>query len=176
MHNEDLVRWCLNHGASVRTAPQPANGSAGPLLDSAAARGSVSTFRTLIGRGAPLGHPLHTAAYTYRDDPERAHMLEYLVHEVGIDVNEVVDVGYDPRYVEGGPLLGFLSPHHVGTPLHYTIKFPSLEGLMWLLDKGANPAVENHQGVNAVEYARMMPGMEGAIPLLEEKMRLFEGR
>ena len=63
-------------------------------------------------------------------------MMEHVIDEVGIDINEVVDVGHDAGYGQGGPLLRLLSPYHVGTPPHYIIEVPSPEGLGWLLDRG----------------------------------------
>ena len=50
----------------MHTALEPLNGSAGPLLDAAAERASVSTFGLLRECGAPLDHPLHSAVAAHR--------------------------------------------------------------------------------------------------------------
>ena len=40
--------------------------------------------------------------------------------------------------------------------------------------QGASPAVRNHREANVLEYAQAMPGVEGSLPLLEERMRKLQ--
>lgn len=72
--DEDLVPWCLDHGASVTPAGQePLRNNeitksqycCSQVLECAAARGSIATFELLRSKGAPLGwRPLHLAVRT----------------------------------------------------------------------------------------------------------------
>ncbi|KAK1250086.1 hypothetical protein MKX08_010089 [Trichoderma sp. CBMAI-0020] len=83
----DLVKWCLNHGASVYlpgdTPPRDARGVGQVprivLLEAAAESGSIPTFKLLREKGAPFHvGVLHIAV-------EQAIYLA--PHEVEIDVN-----------------------------------------------------------------------------------------
>jgi hypothetical protein len=111
----DLVEWCLDHGASVYlpgdTPPRDSRGVGQvprrTLLEAAAARGSVATFKLLREKGAPFHVGVLHAAVRKAVDlaprfvpaadecpnitwyNERMAMVRYLVDEVGIDVNAV---------------------------------------------------------------------------------------
>ncbi|OBT51247.1 hypothetical protein VE04_08257 [Pseudogymnoascus sp. 24MN13] len=134
----DMVKWCLEHGAS--------RASAGPrgILEIVAAHGSIATFDLLRSKGAPLGwRPLHlaveTATYFVPSDEnddakhiERMAMVHYLLDVVGLDVNA-------PDQPVGSKTL----PMHSGTPICYI--YDERTGrdnreLTWLLlDRGADP-------------------------------------
>lgn len=171
--DEDLVRWLVDHGAIVdggedeyELYPEPP-----PLLETCAVRGSVSTFRFLQARGARLSkRTLHRAAEeaaAARADPsskddsaavqpdpiddakaalarrkqERAEMLRFLVDDLKLDINAM-----DTKV---------LRAFHWGTPLCYAATKPNGEAVAkWLLEKGADPNINNIEGADAEYVAR----------------------
>ncbi|KAL6887014.1 ankyrin repeat-containing domain protein [Trichoderma evansii] len=156
----DLVEWCLDHGASVYlpgdTPPRDANGVGQvpriTLLEAAAERGSVATFKLLREKGAPfhqgvLHAAVEKAVYlapriipSADESPdstwynERMAMIRYLVDEVGINVNAV-----------------WWKPGRCGSTALDCVAYHSNNGremkeLVWfLLDHGADI---NHASVN----------------------------
>lgn len=144
----DLLSWCLDHGASVylqgdippirpdgtSSVPRP------PVLEIAAANGTVATFEVLRSKGAPLGRRvLHRAVekaafYAHKDDAaptilfqQRMQMVRHLVDTVGLDVNA------DGRYAGSScsTLLCYVAVHHYEN---------DARELIWLLlDHGADP-------------------------------------
>jgi hypothetical protein len=92
----DLLVWCLANGASVDLP-----GDIPPVLEIAAAEGTVVSFELLRARGASLGRrTLHRAVeqaaiYAPADDnsvltalfEQRMDMVRHLVDIVGLDVN-----------------------------------------------------------------------------------------
>lgn len=156
--NEELVRWCLDHGASVHPRDQEplrddiiteSQARCRQVLEVAAAQGSVATFELLRSKGAPLGwRPLHLAveAATYglpteKDPSINLTMVRHLLDVVKLDVNA-------PDQPPGSKRL----PMRNGTPICYIPASSMLErdtrDLTWfLLDHGADPT-------DAVEYAK----------------------
>ena len=141
--DESLVRWCLNHGAIVEGQhTDPYN--CPPLLENVAGRGTVAIFTLLHSRGAQLGaRTLHSAAASVAgnsDDPERLSarmaMVEYLVDDLGLDVNALDTEGQ--------------MPNHWGTPLCYAAQYPrgGEEAVRFLLDRGADPSIKDCWGIS----------------------------
>lgn len=135
-HHEELVRWCLDHGAKVDGMAVDANYSP-PLMESVATFGSVSTFKFLLSKGAKLkGRILHKAAQNVGSRPnegpevyqKRLAMLKYLMDEVGIDVNAI----------DSTKMMG----NFWGSPIVYASKsgFDSAEAVNIFLERGASPA------------------------------------
>lgn len=150
----DMVKWCLEHGASVHPQGQEPfrdgvtktkdRRECQQILEIVAPHGSIATFDLLRSKGAPLGwRPLHlaveTATYFIPSDEnddarhtERMAMVHYLLDVVGLDVNA-------PDQPVGSKTL----PMHNGTPICYI--YDERTGrdnreLTWLLlDKGADP-------------------------------------
>lgn len=165
-HDETLVRWCLDHGASVtddHTDPYRCP----PILETVAAVGTIDTFKLLRARGAQPGRrTLHraveSAAAAGRDPPRgppRMAMVKYLVDEVGLDVN---GLDTDEKL-----------PNHWGTPLCYAIQIlgDMEEVVTFLLDRGADPWIEDcWGGRNAVTLAEFYKRDQIA-QLLREKRR-----
>jgi hypothetical protein len=153
-HDEELVKWCLEHGAKVNgifTDPY----SSPPLLQTVASLGTVPIFKLLLSKGAPLeGRILHVAAGNVGSrpgtDPDRGRfkvrmeMVRYLVEEVGLDVNEL-----DSEESMG---------NFWGTPLCYSAKnpFDEAEVVKFLLEKGADPYIKERMDEyhNAFSYAK----------------------
>lgn len=154
----NMVKWCLEHGASVHPRGQEPfrdgvtktkdRHECQQILEVVAAHGSIATFDLLRSKGAPLGwRPLHvaveTAAYFSDDDvkdAKRMAMVHYLLDVVGLDVNA-------PDQPVGSKML----PMHCGTPICY-ISDAMVERhnreLNWLLlDRGADPT-------DALRYAK----------------------
>lgn len=133
-HDEEIFKWTLNHGAEVD----------GPVLtEKLAAVGSVASFQRVMARGGVLGRrALHLAVKSAGtcEEPERAQrmaMLEFLVDEVGYDINAS----------DSAP--GEQLPERFGAPLAYA-KRSKEEGsdrvVQWLIGKGAK--VEDGKGGN----------------------------
>jgi hypothetical protein len=104
----ELVKWCLDHGASVHPRDQEplrddaiTDSQRGCLqiLEEVAAWGSIETFELLRFKGAPLGwRPLHLAvekatyfraSYLTEDEnhASRMDMVRHLIDVIGLDVN-----------------------------------------------------------------------------------------
>jgi hypothetical protein len=159
VRDEDLVVWCLEHGAYVvPTNQKPLRNdeitscqrSCRQVLERAAARGSIATFKLLSSKGAPLGwRTLHFAAEgaaislaTRAEDAEaRLDMVRYLIDVVGLDVNAL-------DRPAGRRLGGYW-----GTPICYVAEIAavkhSIRDITWLLlDRGADPAPALKQAVS----------------------------
>ncbi|KFX87259.1 hypothetical protein V490_08379 [Pseudogymnoascus sp. VKM F-3557] len=153
----NMVKWCLEHGASVHPRGQEPfrdgvtktkdRHECPQILEVVAACGSIATFDLLRSKGAPLGwRPLHRAveiaAYLADDvkNAERMAMVRYLLDVVGLDVNA-------PDQPVGSKIL----PMHCGTPICYisdTMVDRHNQELNWLLlDRGADPT-------DALRYAK----------------------
>ena len=145
----DLVRWCLDHGATVEDwhddkYPCPS------LLQSAASLGTVETWKLLRARGAqPGGLMLHyavsSAAAANRWDidrlPVRMEMVKFLVEELKIDVNALGTEAPRPLYF--------------GPPLAYAVRVRKCreEVVRYLLEKGADPTISDVYGLDALMNA-----------------------
>jgi ankyrin repeat protein len=160
--NEVLVRWLLDHGAKVEGVySDPYNHP--PLLESAASRGTLSIFKLLRSRGAELGpRTLHRAASSaagYDDDPDglrtRMEVVDYLVDEMGIDVN-ALDTSEQ-------------LPNHWGTPLCYVARCRSGTVITrFLLDRGADPTIKDCWGIHDAFQAAEHNGNKVVMELLQE--------
>lgn len=142
--SEELLRWCLDHGARVDYADTDPP-SVPPLLECVGKGGTVSAFKLLMKNGAKLGRrTLHRAVEGASSGaPERMDMVRFLVEEMGCDVNGM-DMPEDKRYSA-----------HYGTPLNYAAhKGGAVEVVMYLLEKGANPEIKDCWGFDAFTYAR----------------------
>jgi hypothetical protein len=148
--NDDMIKWCLDHGASVHPRNQePLNAnfttlsqrSCEQILELVAAWGSISTFELLRSKGAPLGwRPLHraveTATYLPPTDKrpseyqDRMDMVRYLIEVVKIDVNA-------PDWPAGAP--GSLGPPICYIPASAMQETDKRELTWLLLDHGADP-------------------------------------
>lgn len=182
-HHDDLVHWCLDHGATVddpnihdehpdpdlEEDPSLFDVIYPPVLEEVAWKGSISTFKLLREKyGARIGRrTLHFAAERAATlkDASSMDMLRYLVDEVGLDVNQM-DAD---RSI----------PMHLGTPLHYAIEGPQLRYSMtnaeqsvkvvrFLLERGADPYQPSHgssrDAFGAAEYYKN----EGVLRVLHE--------
>lgn len=133
VHDERIVRWCLEHGAEVSDSKESEDEYRyRPLTVLAAGAATVSCFKLIRAHGAQLGRKtLHKAVEgaawcSSENRHERMAMLEYLVNEERLDVNQL---DTDDQ------LAG-----HPGTPIMYAIDRESGAGVVtWLLEHGANP-------------------------------------
>lgn len=144
----DLVEWCLDHGASVYipcdTPPTDAHGVSRvphrPLLEVAAAAGTVATFELLRDKGAPLTRrTLHEAVkYATICAPSHQSVHDTLFERRMDMVRHIVDVlGIDVNAEEWWP--GEVG----GTPMCFVANFKAsskdTRKLIWfLLDHGAD--------------------------------------
>ena len=122
--SEELLRWCLNHGARI-DSPDNDPPNIPPLLEYVAKGGTISTFKLLMEHGAKLGRrTLHRAVEgASSGTSERMEMVRFLVEEVGCDVNGM-DMPEDKRYSA-----------HYGTPLNYAARISgAVEVVKYLLE------------------------------------------
>jgi hypothetical protein len=147
--DEEMITFLLSHGANPNLGP-PKNPQAtrviditpvdncGAVLNACAAYSTPDVFRQLLAHGATLSNaiPLHIAASSTQSPPEaRLRMMEFLVEEIGIDVNandDVVSLGTLPDGTKHGCL---------GTPLMYARRWGRTEEADWLIAHGADPNV-----------------------------------
>jgi hypothetical protein len=136
--DEVLVRWCLEHGASVDEDPNTNDPiRCPPLLENVAAMGTTTTFQLLREQyGAKLGRrTLHRAVASAAQSAssERMEMVRYLVDELGLDVNQMDTDGQ--------------LPNHCGPPLCYAAKGSQGEEVVrFLLERGADPKIKDCWG------------------------------
>ena len=143
--DEDLVCWCLDHGATVEDGPFDVF-KCPPLLESVAAWGTVKTWKLLRSRGAQMGRKmLHRAAEhaaLSSGDAERLsihmEMVKFLVEELKLDVNAL-----DTEW-----------PVQPGTPLVYAANASGggTEIVHYLLERGADPTIKDCYGMGALHY------------------------
>ena len=148
VHDERMVRWCLEHGAEVSDGKENEDGYRyRPLTELAAAVATVSCFKLLRVHGAQFGRKtLHQAVKgaawcSPEEKHERMAMLEYLVNEERLDINQL---DTDDQ------LAG-----HPGTPIMYAIdRAGGADVVSWLLEHGANPRIKDSlDGQDALDLA-----------------------
>lgn len=164
--DEALVRWCLEHGASAVEDLEPDPFKRPPLLESAAAFGTVSTFQLLHERGARLGRrTLHravrNAAHCSKNDlKERMEMVRYLVDGLGLDVNQMD--------TEEGVKL----PDCWGPPICYAAMWEEGKGgaevVRFLLERGADPTIRDCWGINDAFRLAEFNKNQGMLEVLRE--------
>ncbi|KAF2820610.1 ankyrin [Ophiobolus disseminans] len=162
-NNEAGIRYLLERGAKPSFGPKRnapghitewrAVMESRSILNKAARACSPAIFALLLSYGSDLSHhdaiPLHSAAGCppSQDGNSRIPMLEYLVDELGIDVNALdtaIEIAPDGR-------------GQTGTPLHYAIKFGNVEIVKWLLNKGTDPDKKLPWGRSARELVNRVP-------------------
>jgi hypothetical protein len=90
--DEEMVRWCLDHGAIVDETDET-------LLADVASYGSINTFKLIHEHGASISEStLHNAAWRAR--PE---MVTFLIEEIGSDVNKVYNGRPEPMLLHHFP-------------------------------------------------------------------------
>ena len=160
----DMVKWCLEHGASVHPRDQEplsndaitkSQRSCEPILERVANYGSVAVFELLRSKGAPLGwRPLHcaveTATHGLPDRPDTEHDTEAQKKDRSDHlermnmVRHLLDVVKLDVNAPDQPASGPRLREHYGTPICYIPNSKMLErdtrDLTWLLlDRGADP-------------------------------------
>lgn len=164
--SDELVAWCLDHGASpipkdlhLESEEEKLKDSFGcpAILESAARNSTLKTFKLLHSKGAPLGRrTLHfAAASAFKTmETEEASFAE----RIGIVKHQVEDLGLEPNALDQPK--GYSWGNHWGTPLCYVAKelsprWDCEEVVKYLLEKGADPEmVMDPGGWSAVELAR----------------------
>jgi ankyrin repeat protein len=165
-HNNDAcIRYLLERGAKLNFGPKSnapghitqhrAVMNSGYILNKASMVCSSENFRLLLSHGSELSHegaiPLHYAAghMPSRDGTSRIPVLEYLVDELGIDVNALDDAIKIANDGHG----------QKGTPLHYAVQCGHVEEVKWLLGRGTDPDAKTPWSISARDYAnRLLPG------------------
>lgn len=197
LHDGDLVRWCIDHGATA-TPQHPKNIESPtmndqeqkkdrvgcpPILENAASRSTVSTFELLRSKGGELGpRTLHFAAraainsghdcisqeiHEGMPDKERA---ETFVERLAMVRHLLDTVGLDANLLDQpkGSMLG----NHWGTPLCYvaksSAKWDCSEVVKCLLQRGADPRMKmDPMGWDAMGLAKEA-GNQRFVDVVEE--------
>ncbi|MCJ1465298.1 hypothetical protein MMC07_003915 [Pseudocyphellaria aurata] len=137
---EDLVKWCLEHGAQISDGIENENPfKCWPLTESVAGVGTVSCFKLIRAKGARIGRKtLHVAVERaamchVSSKPTRMAMVRFLVEEERLDVNQMDT----DKQLE----------NHWGTPIAYAAKESGGEDVVrYLLKKGADPTIKDCMG------------------------------
>lgn len=138
--DEEMVQWCLSHGAVVDETDET-------LPADVASFGSINTFKLLSEHGAAISEStLHNAAWRAR--PE---MVTFLIDEIGLDINKVYNGRHEPMLLHQTPLgSAAISPSKAAG-----------EVIEILLERGADPY---HKDCNAFDMAKG----DSAIKILRE--------
>ncbi|KAH7083451.1 ankyrin repeat-containing domain protein [Paraphoma chrysanthemicola] len=175
-NDEACIRYLLAHGADPRLGPPLI--ARNPLINArpepnsywtlnmAAAFCSTETFALLLSHGADAkgAIALHYAAshgYALPDlsgvpGISRVPMLEYLVNDLGFDVNGMDDM---IEITSGGRACD-------GTPLSYAVRGGCVEEAQWLLAHGADPDIKSNFGISARMHAQRLPRDHELVALL----------
>ena len=163
MHNEEIVRLLLAHGADPSIAPPYSSQydlrtpwPKKPL--NCAARKSTELFDLLIAHGAKLEEslPLHGAVWGDADDGgERIPMMKHIL-ELGVDINQLDEVR---------------SMRARGTALHHAVILKRTKTVEFLLDNGADPRVESGCCAYALHKATALQLAEGSTPEISRMIR-----
>lgn len=137
--DEELLTWFLTHGAR----PDAPTDSGRTALDVAAWTAPPSVLQRLLQHGGTIGrtNALHMAVRSPK--PGRREVIEFLL-EAGTDVNAIEYAGMDSRRDQSG----------LGTALHYAAREGHEDLVRLLLEKGADPEVEDTLGRTASEVAK----------------------
>ena len=141
MHNENMIRWFLAHGAS----PNASNSGffRTPIMY-AAAMLSLSIVKLLYAYGVTHESVLQCAAESTREG--RLEVLEFVV-EKGADINAIKWQHHAFTYDCWGRA-------SLGTALHYAVTGGYKDRVALLLRKGARTDIPNTTGQTALDIAR----------------------
>ncbi|KAI0123789.1 hypothetical protein BJ170DRAFT_95655 [Xylariales sp. AK1849] len=107
-------------------------------------------------------YPLHAAAGARRPSLDTLPMMNYLIHDLDLDVNALDDMKLD-RYI-------------TGTPLHHAVQWDHLERVELLLEEGADPRIENQFYETPLKIS-VIRGQSAVIRgLLQDAIVVWEGR
>ena len=146
--SSEIIELLLDRGAdpniSGRSAP-----SLFPLTAAVYKRG-LPTIRLLVKHDADvnLSHALHIAVQRATDD-----VVEYLVQVPGVKLDHIPT--------------GLLAPVKGNTPLHLAAMKGRNKAAKMLLDRGANPVLENNYGLTPLDIATQH-GHSEIVKLLKE--------
>lgn len=121
----------------------PSRKTSAVVLNRAAARATVSTFKRLLQSGASLQapgvFPLHAAAGS--PARHRVPMMKYLVEEMHVPVGALDEAN----------LLTLARRDICGTPLHHALGNCRWDRASWLLGRGADANATNQFGLTPQE-------------------------
>lgn len=159
MHNEDQVRWCLNHGAD----PNARNASKTMDAPSYAARiAPFSVLSLLHSYGADFRkcNSLHCAARGGRVD-----VMRWLLEKQRFPIDQR-ELEYDAELFEDR------RSNKLGTALHVAVEGNSVKGARFLLEQGIDVEMPDSLGNTALQRAREY-GRQEMVSLLENFQKRF---
>lgn len=142
MHDTELVRWFVAHGANPNVA---APNWPSPMVV-AASRASQEVLEILVQYGGRVypGNAFPAAAKTSL--PDRTHILTYLL-EQGAPI-DMMEYEFDMKTFR------MYSPMEFGTALHYASKRGNEQLVRFLLERGAETSIKDSVGKTALQYAQ----------------------
>ncbi|KAL9614163.1 MAG: hypothetical protein Q9167_001315 [Letrouitia subvulpina] len=157
LHDEDLVKWFLNHGAnpnaSVTGWPSPMN--------TAAMKASLPIIKLLVLNGGRVSQGvLQSAAKT--SETGRTEVLDFLLSQ-GAAINEV-------EYEWDKPTFKTHWARGYGTALHHAAKRGNQELVTFLIGKGARQDIKDSLRMTPIQSASKN-GHERVVGILMEHRR-----
>ena len=149
----EMIEFLLERGAN----PNVGGHSAPSLLPLTAAvyKRGLPTIKLLVKHGADvnLSHALHIAVQRATDD-----VVEYLIQVPGVKLDHI-------------PSSGFSAPLKGNAPLHLAAMKGRIKAAKMLLDRGANPVLENSYGMTPLDIATQHGHTEVATLLKEALLK-----
>jgi ankyrin repeat protein len=147
-----VIKWLLEHGADPNL-----RGTRDALpLRSAASYGSLAVVKLLLEHGAQPDHNALNSAVRRRRKtgqtryPDGLAIVKLLV-DYGADVNASEDPPTTRRPTSNARV--YPLQHVQNTPLHDAMEIEDEEMVRLLLERGADPEIENSEGLKVSEYA-----------------------
>lgn len=161
LHDIDLVRWFVTHGANPNVAapswPSP--------LEVAAWRASLEVIQILVQHGGRVypGNALPAAAQTSL--PDRTHVLAYFLDQ-GAPI-DTIEYDFNKKVYKIFDVKAF------GTALHHATKRGNEQLVRFLLERGAKVSLKDSMGKTALQYARELDHA-GIVSILEDVLSSSE--
>lgn len=179
--DKDRILWLLEHGADVNTMHEATikprslrtrwdDGILRHPLDYAASTARTDIFQLLLDRGATIAksNPLHiiTGCRNTEPDADKFKMLDYLLDKLGMNVN-TIEYSQDEDAMDQfkklrDSLQRGLGVRPFGTPLHKAAGWGWLEGVEYLLKRGADKSILDTEKHTALDWAKMNDVNDGS--------------
>ena len=155
MHDEELVRWFVTHGANPNKAKQ----SWPSPLETAAWRASLDVIKILVDHGGRVypSNALPAAAKTSL--PDRTEILAYFLDN-GAPI-DMIEYEFDDDTRKTFGMKAF------GTALHHASKEGNEQLVRFLLERGAATDLKDSVSKTAIQYAQENDHQE-IVSLLEQ--------
>lgn len=141
VEDEVMVHWFLNHGADPNAACEFDQ----TPLSSAVSRGSFSVIELLFNNGGDASRGELLQSVMRRTTPDQIDVITFLL-ERGAVVNKIMYQDYAGMYYE----MAFAK---LGTPLHTAAELGLTDVVALLVERDADPSIEDCRGLTAIDRA-----------------------